>query len=189
MDAYTLPRYLCASFFSVYPVFIVGCDSPSDSHTPTISDGTLANLSYPIDVVSTGFVTLEQGVYAEPAAPDSASMTRIELSPWTATGDLDDNGTNDVAVVLTVETGGTGTFFYLAVIVNEKGVPVAKATQYIGDRVIIETLSIDSGEITVGLKERAAGAPMTQNPDVKRIRIFRIMENQVVELEGVKNVL
>jgi hypothetical protein len=68
----------------------------------------------------------------------------------TAVGTL--NGGYAIATIFTVETGGTGTFYYLALFTqNENGELVNTAVTSLGDRVIINGLAMSQNTIVVDM--------------------------------------
>ena len=66
-----------------------------------------------------------------------------------AFGDLDGDGVDDAAVVLTYNGGGSGTFYGLLAVVNENGAPLHVASIGLGDRIRLNSLAITAGVITV----------------------------------------
>jgi hypothetical protein len=118
-------------------------------------------------------VRLKGGVFEEPAAPGSASKNRVELRPESAFGDLDGDGDEDAVVVLAVSRGGSGTFLYLASVINEKGVPKASAAMLLGDRVTVTTLAIGAGTLSVGMLVHKPGEPLSAAPTVSVTRSFK----------------
>jgi hypothetical protein len=83
----------------------------------------------------------------------------ILIEPY-AFGDLNDDGVDDGAVLLVENSGGSGSFVYLAAVLNQDGKPVNKATRLLGDRVQIEALAIESGEIQVKMLTHAPADPL-----------------------------
>ena len=133
----------------------------------------LPNAEYPVEGLSTPAVRLKGGVFEEPAAPGSASKNRVELGPERAFGDLDGDGDEDAVVVLAVSRGGSGTFLYLASVINEKGVPKASAAMLLGDRVTVTTLAIGAGTLSVGMLVHKPGEPLSAAPTVSVTRSFK----------------
>jgi hypothetical protein len=77
------------------------------------------------------------------------------LTEHVAFGDL--NGEPAAVVILVSDSGGSGTFYDLAVVVEQDGQPVNVATILLGDRVLINSLTIEDGKIAVDM--------VTQGPD------------------------
>ena len=124
----------------------------------------LANAEYPLELSPTGRVRLAQGLYEAPAAQDAAAKFSVRLGKEHAIGDLDADGKPEVAVILVAQTGGTGTFSYVAVAQNRSSTTKPVASALLGDRVEVQSLNIRAGELTVKLRTRARGEPMTAAP-------------------------
>lgn len=116
----------------------------------------LNNMTYKIDVTASGEAPLTDGEYREQAAPGSATETAVLLTEHVAYGTLS-TGEPAAAVILVADPGGSGTFYYLAVVTLQDGEPTNVATTLLGDRVQINSLSITDGQIVVDM--------VTQGPD------------------------
>src|SRR5437762_6515471 len=90
-----------------------------------------ANTSFQIEKTS---VALVNGRAEAPVAPGSAAKAVTTLTQK-AVGDIDGDGRDDVAVVLVHEPGGSGSFTYVAVVLNASTGVKATNTVLIGDRV------------------------------------------------------
>jgi hypothetical protein len=91
-------------------------------------------------------VTLVDGFYAyiDPTNPPDPSNYTVQYLK-SANGDLNADGMPDAAVILIADTSGSGTFIYLAAMVSGKGMQENIDTIYLGDRVVVETISIQDG--------------------------------------------
>lgn len=96
-------------------------------------------------------VQLQEGRYeGEPFVEGGASRPTVTLLPDPmASGDLDGDGVEEAAVLLAEDSGGSGTFIYLAVVSRVDGAAHNVATTLLGDRVEVESLSIADGQIMV----------------------------------------
>ncbi len=95
-------------------------------------------------------------------------------------GDLDGDGQTDTAVLLAANTGGSGTFIYLAAVALRDGRPVNPATTLLGDRVQVKSLSIDNGQIAVTLLTQGPDDPQCC-PSQEVTRTFRLSGDQLIE--------
>jgi heat shock protein HslJ len=143
-----------------------------------LSEDALGNMTYNSEWTQSGEATLQDGEYSEPAAPGSATETRIMLAGPVAYGEL--NGEPAAAVVLVTDPGGSGTFYELAIVIEEGGEPVHVASVLLGDRVQINSLSVDDGQIVVDM--------VTHGPDeamccpTQEVRVtFALEGNDLVE--------
>jgi hypothetical protein len=142
----------------------------------------VANAEYESLTAMEGTIRLSDGVFRRPAAEGSASEVSISLLPETlALGDLDGDGVADAAVALAVSSGGSGTFISLAALRSEEGEPRHVAAVFLGDRVRVTSLGIDSGEITIDLVTHAATDPLCC-PTQVTTRRFRLNQGNLVEL-------
>ncbi len=122
-------------------------------------------------------VTLLEGQHEQPAAPDSSEqdVTRVVEPPVHAVGKL--GGRSAVAVFLSEEGGGSGTFYYAAVAFND-----GRGTTFkIGDRIQPIGIAINGDDLVVSYLDRNPDEPMAVPPTVPRERHFAYMNEQLVE--------
>jgi hypothetical protein len=143
----------------------------------------LPDAEYPIDLVRTGRAQLRDGVFEETVVPGSATKTRIMLGNQQADGDLNGDGIRDAAVTLIANPGGSGTFTYLAAVIAQNGTANPVASVLLGDRIIVKSLAIESGEIIVTLLTREPDEPMAARPTVERRRRFKLRDGNVIEIQ------
>ncbi|MCR4281372.1 MAG: Gmad2 immunoglobulin-like domain-containing protein [Candidatus Kaiserbacteria bacterium] len=110
-------------------------------------------------------VTLVNG-RAESSTPGSASKTVTQYFGNEAVGDLTGDSVPDVAFILTQNTGGSGTFYYAVIAVNENGTYKGTNAMFLGDRIAPQTTEIHDGRAVVNFAERKPGEPMTAQPSV-----------------------
>ncbi len=112
-------------------------------------------------------IRLVDGVADAPAAPGSAARIVTRYFGNEARGDLNGDGREDLAFLLTQEPGGTGTFFYaVAALDLPSGLAGSQAT-LIGDRIAPQATQVrDDAIIVVTYADRAPGEPFTTPPSV-----------------------
>jgi hypothetical protein len=137
----------------------------------------LANLEYQSEFTESGTAPLVDGEYREPAAPGSASEIRVMLTEYVAFGEL--NGEPTAAVILVSDSGGSGTFYDLAVVVEQDGEPVNVATTLLGDRVRINDLTIEDGQIVVDLVTQGPDDPFCC-PTQQMVNTYELQGDQLV---------
>jgi heat shock protein HslJ/LysM repeat protein len=127
-------------------------------------------------------VTLTDGKYeGAPFVEGGASRPTVTLIPEpVGYGDLNGDGQADAAVLLAESSGGSGTFIYLAAMVVQDGGPQNVATTLLGDRVQVQSLTIEAGQIVV--KELTFGPddPMCC-PSQEAVKTFELQGDQLVE--------
>ena len=141
----------------------------------------LPNAVYPIELASGGKAQLKDGYFEEEAAPGSATKTKITLGKLQAVGDVNGDGLEDALVTLVADPGGSGTFTYLALVLNQDGKPEPLAAVMLGDRIIVKSLSIQNGIVQITMFTRKPDEPMSVEPTVEVDRIFNFQNNQLVE--------
>ena len=162
--------------------------APIAASAPAIPTGfafqaKLESATYLAESTDPGKATLENGEFREPIAPDSAGELVIQLGKWTL-GDLDRQGGLDAAAITVEHPGGTGTFFYLHALVDEEGTLRDADIAFLGDRILIQGVSIHDGAITVALLDRAPGSYFIEPPSIPVIRRFALQEGMLVEVNG-----
>jgi len=157
---------------------------PTSTEEPKVSIiDLLPNIEYPIDITSTGKAKLVNGVFEEPAAPGSATKTQVQLTKELATGDINGDGFEDALVLLVADPGGSGTFTYLALVLNDNGNPKPIASVLLGDRIIVKSLAIQDGQVVVKLLTRKPDEPMSAKPTVDVTRIFNLEGDRLHEVK------
>ncbi|MEB3160726.1 MAG: hypothetical protein VKL20_04625 [Synechocystis sp.] len=96
--------------------------------------------------------TLNNGQYKE------GSTTITAMQPI-AVGDVNQDGEADAAVILAVNTGGSGTFMYLASTTIQNGQVSNLDTIPLGDRVRVQSLKIKDGRIRLNILTHQADDP------------------------------
>lgn len=122
---------------TVLPPALQQTEPASDVLTPE----ALGNITYKTAMVPDG-AQLTDGKYE-----DTANSITVMLVPKPiAYGTL--NGQDAAAVVIAESGGGSGTFIYLAVVVDQDGTAVNVATTPLGDRVYVISLAIADDQVT-----------------------------------------
>ena len=139
------------------------------------------NASYSIDGRS---VALKDGISVVPDGAGSASSTTTSYFGTLATGDLNGDGTDDAAFLLSHSDEGSGTFYYLvAAIQNGDGSYTGTDAVLLGDRIAPQSTEIQGGTITVNYADRKPNEPMTAKPSVGVSKQFKVVNGQLVETE------
>ena len=154
--------------------------SASDAAPAAPGDLTepLANMEYKSEYTAGGTAPLEDGAYSEEAAPGSASKIEVSLTDHVAVGEL--NGQPAAAVVLLTNPGGSGTFYDLAVVMEQDGKPVNVATTSLGDRVQINSIAIEDNQVVVDMVQSGPTDPMCC-PTEHVINTYALEGDELVE--------
>ena len=123
-------------------------EAPELSTAPTIVE--LENLTY-VGVNRTPVVLTTGKWQGQPFTAGGASRPSVGLvSDFRLHGDLNGDGVAEVVVLLWSNSGGSGTFDYIAVVGrDETGSPLNLATAALGDRVKIRSAAIEDGLVII----------------------------------------
>lgn len=144
----------------VYALLPFHATSSGSISSSSLTIEALKNAEYQSEFSVDGRVRLSNGIYKGKMVPDSAVELVVMLSDQVALGDLNGDGADDAAAVLITDPGGSGTFYHLAVLINQNGSAKHVASQLLGDRVKITSLSIGSGKIAVEMIKQGPSDPM-----------------------------
>lgn len=133
---------------------------------PDLNSMTFKSTFFP-----SGKVILVNGEYREPAAPGSASETIVKLTGKQVFGDLD--GEPIGFTVLVTETGGSGVFYDLGLLLKEKDEWVNSDIISLGDRVKIASMEMTGDIVSLAMKIQKDSDPMCcpSNDVIKRFSI------------------
>ena len=150
-------------------VFYTMRQSPDDQNISTTHGATSPkNATYTIDGQS---VTLTNGVSSVPAAPGSASQITTRYFGNEVTHDLDGDGSPDTVFLLTQNTGGTGTFYYVVAALNTVNGYVGSHGLLLGDRIAPQTTEMSQDPTTpnvivVNYADRKPGESFAVSPSI-----------------------
>jgi hypothetical protein len=152
-------------------VIPTGAQSPKDA-------------TYMIDGQS---VTLKNGVSSVPAAPGSAEQVTTQYFGNDSVGDLNGDGLPDTAFILTQNSGGSGTFYYVVVALGGAQGYTGTNGVLLGDRIAPQTTEIKNAQVIVNYVDRKAGDAMTVAPSVGVSKYLSVKGGQLVEVTNPTN--
>lgn len=135
-------------------VLAIDASSAGQKAVPPLTLGQLKNTTYVVaDYKDTVSVKLVEGKFvAKKWPPESREfLLWMDLTKWVKFGDLNGDGIEDAAVIYVWNGGGTGWFYHLGVVLNENGKPKHVASAYLGDRIKINSLEVESGTILLDM--------------------------------------
>jgi heat shock protein HslJ len=135
----------------------------SDSPDPSVPD--IMNLTCSVDGVT--FV-LEDGRAEIESAPGSAIRNSLAVFGEPAYGDLDNDGDTDAAICLVNDPGGSGTFYYAVLAINDRSAYRATDAMLLGDRIAPQSVEIIDGRPVYNFSVRKADEPMSAPATVVR---------------------
>lgn len=160
-------RALCAVVLSA--LSLVSCASQESESTGAVADTSavvlsgdvpdFANATYRGIDVADGDLTLVDGKWE---APDRDGMSGgwVSLSSAELRGDLDDDGEDEVVVMLDASGGGSGMFTYMTVFARREGgwVQIADPVT-LGDRIEFRDQRVEPGRIIFDVVQAGADDP------------------------------
>lgn len=126
-------------------------------------------------------VTLVDGLSEIAVAPGSSTKIITKFFGNEAFGDLNEDGKEDVAFLITQDGGGSGTFFYIvAALGSETGYQGTNAI-FLGDRIAPQSTHMENGQIVVNFAERKPEDPFTTPPSLDVSKRVRLVDGKLVE--------
>ena len=128
-----------------------------------VDPSAVQNLTISIDQQQ---FTLKDGVAEVPAGPGSSAMNRLRVVGDPVSGDANGDGRPDAALLLANDAGGSGTFYYAVVAVNDGHAFHASNALPLGDRIKPQDVSAGDGAFVYRFLQRNPGEPMAGDPRV-----------------------
>ena len=133
---------------------------PQASPTPAVSDGIvwedLESLALELEgqsiQLASGTATVSYG---------GASADVFTLQNRVAQGDLDADGDDDVVIHIVENSAGTGVFHLIVPVFDDGGVATARRPVSVGDRIVMDSITVREGLVEVALYDRADDEPFT----------------------------
>jgi peptidoglycan/xylan/chitin deacetylase (PgdA/CDA1 family) len=106
-------------------------------------------------------------------------VNRYVLYRGVAFGDLSGDGVSDAAVIIVNVSAGSGNFYHLVGVLNEGGQPRPVPPSFLGDRVIVERVSVVNGLIDLLMWTYRPEEPFGSTPTLQVARSYRLGEDGV----------
>ncbi len=124
-------------------------------------------------------VRLVDGVAETEAAPGSASKIKTRYFGNELKTDLDGDGREDVAFLITQSGAGSGTFFYVVGALNTERGYVGTDAYFLGDRIAPQNINMSTNPrhvrvIVANYADRTAGEPMTARPSMGKSAYLKL---------------
>lgn len=146
--------------------------------TPTMVPGIaeVRNAQYQLGATNgLQIVQLTDGKF-EQGSPGGTDFTSVNLTNYVAAGDLNGDGANEVAALVSENYGGSGVFVFLAVYSKVNDTLTFQASTMVDDRPQLNALSIENGEAYVDAVIHDADDPMCC-PTLRSTRHYRLADN------------
>jgi peptidoglycan/xylan/chitin deacetylase (PgdA/CDA1 family) len=156
---------------------------PTPTSTPTVPHLTWEQLKAATYVLPErqggppdGLLPMEDGAFTFAYVPGAASVERYLLYRGVAFGDLNADQVEDAVVILIHSSAGSGTFYHLAVVLNDRGQPRPLAPVFLGDRIIVEGVDVARSEIQLLFKTYRPEEPFGSTPTLQMAQRYRLVD-------------
>lgn len=135
-------------------------------------------------------VTLVNGVSIVPIAPNAASMVTTRYFGNEVSYDFNHDGRPDTAFILSQNTGGSGTFYYVVVALNTERGYVGSIGYLLGDRIAPQSTYISRNTSTpdvlvVNYADRKAGESFATSPSTGK-SLWLKLDTTTLQLHEIK---
>lgn len=138
----------------------------------------IRNAQYQLGVPdSLQVVQLQDGKFEQGTA-GGADYISVMLTNFVATGDLDGDGSDEIAALISENFGGTGVFVFLAIYKNVNGKATFLTSSVVDDRPQLNALSIENGEVFLDAIIHRFDDPMCC-PTLHTTRHYRLINGQL----------
>jgi hypothetical protein len=128
-------------------------------------------------------ICLIDGHHENQAASGSATKIETTVFGKPVYGDLDGDGYEDAAMVLTHQPGGSGTFYYVAAALNKNSTYRGMNGVLLGDRIAPQTIQIRNGVVAANFADRRPDEPMAAPPSVGKTKYLTLKSGQLEAIE------
>ena len=171
---HTIRRWILVAVVVIVAAGLFAFRLRTSSQTQVATEADSKNIQYVIDGTP---VKLINGVASTEAAPGSASMITTKYFGNEIKVDLNGDGQEDVAFIITQTTGGSGTFYYAVAALSTTHGYVGSEAYLLGDRIAPQSTNISSSDpmvIVFNYADRAPGEPMTAQPSVGKSAFLKL---------------
>lgn len=151
---------LIAAVVALGVLFVVIRTSLVSQHSPPSATERL------VVTIGDQSFTLVNGVAEKKSAPGSAATETVRVVGEPVSSDVTGDGKTDVALLLADDPGGSGTFYYAVLAVNDGASWHATNVVPLGDRIAPEKIEVVDGQFVYRFLERHPGDPMATTPTV-----------------------
>jgi hypothetical protein len=127
-------------------------------------------------------VTLKDGYQEKTSVSGAVSRDVIRYFGNEVLADLNNDGIGDAAFLLVRESGGSGTFYYVAAQISQAERFVGTSALFIGDRIAPQTTEFRDGMVIVNYADRKPGDPYTTLPSVGVSRYYKLVDGEFKEV-------
>ncbi len=141
-----------------------------------ISADQVKNATYELGAAnSPRTVQLVNGVYQEGAA-GGADFVEVRVTDFIALGDIDGDGVNEAAAMVSENYGGSGVFVFLALYSAKNDSAVFQASVFVDDRPQINSIAVEDRAVKLDVVVHGKDDPMCC-PALQTQREYRLVNN------------
>lgn len=145
-----------------------GSPTPAPDHVVRVR-----NAEYQLGIPDSLQVVELSGGSFEQGAPGGTDFISVQMTDFVAAGDINGDGREEIAALLSENYGGTGTFVFLAVYTQANGVLEFMTSTLVDDRPQILALSIEEGEVFLDAVVHGFEEPLCC-PTLRTTRHYRL---------------
>lgn len=134
-------------------------------------------------------VTLVDGYSERDVAPGSASKSITRYFGNEVVADVNNDGFDDVAVILSQSNGGSGVFYYVSVAIGASDGLIGTNTIFLGDRIAPQSTGFRDGIVVVNYADRNPGESFDIKPSRGVSRYFKLIGYELKEVDQNGNLL
>lgn len=127
-------------------------------------------------------ISLKNGLSEIELSANSGAKITTRYFGNDAKGDLNEDGQEDLTFILTQDSEGSGTFYYLAVALANSDAYQGLNAVFLGDRIAPQTTEIKEGKIIVNYVDRKINEAMTTAPSVAISKYFKVIDRELTEI-------
>ena len=169
--------------------------APTES-APSLTADQLKNAQYQLGARDDhAVIQLTDGKYQHGTDATTLDFAYIGLTQFVSVGDLTGDSVNEIAAIFLENYGGTGNFGLLAIYSNVNGLPVFLTSTFIDDRPMINSMSIENGEVVLDAITHGAqdGGCCPTLPTTRRYALvnnqLRMVNYTTATPEGAKRII
>ena len=159
------------AILSVVSLFLAACGGGTTESAPAETNDVPVVVQNPADPANAGYYvdgilyTLVNGAL-EQQIDDSETVNKFKLLEFKASGDINADGTDDTAVVLINDAGGSGTFYYIGILTSGP-TPIVENTSFLGDRIEVKGIEFVGNKFEVTYLDRDVETSFDNPPTIE----------------------
>jgi hypothetical protein len=170
------------AILSVVSLFLTACGGGTTDSAPAETNDVSVVAQNPADPANAGYYidgilyTLVNGALEQQIDKSSDVLNKFKLLDFKASGDINADGTDDIAVVLINDAGGSGTFYYIGILTSGP-TPIVENTSFLGDRIEVKGIEFVGNKFEVTYLDRDVETSFANPPTIEIVGIAEIDES------------